>query len=75
MSGQAKIELDYGDFSKALATNDFVTANTVYSTGGNSIKSDGSIRTIKGFSVSTLNMGNKHLRNDRIKGVLKLCTL
>lgn len=54
ISEHAKIELDFEEISTALSTENFVTAYDIYVNGSNSIKSDGSIRTIKGFSVSTL---------------------
>lgn len=51
VTSYALIDLDVN-----AMTNNFTTAYQSYSVGGNSIKSDGSIRTIKGFSTVVANL-------------------
>eukprot|EP00466_Bigelowiella_natans_P008935 jgi/Bigna1/133614/aug1.22_g8322 len=57
----SKIDLDQRDLEVALSNGDFAEAYRAYSQGGNSFKSGGTIRTIKGFSTGAAKMAGKAL--------------
>ena len=48
----SNIDLDLRDLKTELKERDWAEAILVYSNGGNSVKSSGSIRTLRGFSTS-----------------------
>ncbi|KAA8499377.1 hypothetical protein FVE85_6962 [Porphyridium purpureum] len=49
---RAEIDLDMADISSLTDASEFVEAKTLYEKGLNSVKADGSIRTIRGLSTS-----------------------
>ncbi|KAA8499367.1 hypothetical protein FVE85_6952 [Porphyridium purpureum] len=49
---RAEIDLDMADISSLTDASEFVGAKTLYENGLNSVKADGSIRTIRGLSTS-----------------------
>jgi len=55
----SKIDLDQRAIEQALMNNDFDGAYRAYAQGGNSIKSDGTNRTIQGFSTGAAKMQGK----------------
>lgn len=50
--GHSKIDLDIEDMDEAFDADDFSGARRAYANGGKSVKSDGTVRTLKGFSTS-----------------------
>lgn len=51
VTNHSKIGLDQKALSRAASSYDWAGAKAAYEEGGNSVKSDGSIRTIQGFST------------------------
>lgn len=50
--GHSKIDLDIKDMDQAFKAGNFRAARQAYANGGKSLKSDGKIRTLKGFSTT-----------------------
>lgn len=54
VAGHAKVTLDVCAVAAALEQDDFAAAAEAYAEGGNSVKGDGSVRTLKGFASTPL---------------------
>ena len=54
VAGHTKVTLDVCAVAAALEQGDFAAAAEAYAEGGNSVKGDGSVRTLKGFAATPL---------------------